>query len=63
MLTTHYDTLQAIGAKSNSNILLIDPTPKGMTETAQNITNAIMTAGLVTQAVDKNEISPKSSDA
>lgn len=50
LLTTHYDTLQAIGAKSNSNVLMIDPTPKGMTDTAQDIRNAVVNGGLVTQS-------------
>ena len=47
LMTQYFDTLQAIGASSNSNTILIPHSPSTLTELSDTLRNAIITANQV----------------
>ncbi len=44
LLTQHYDTVSAVGARSKSTIMMIPYTPTGMSQVGDQITQALITA-------------------
>lgn len=55
MLTQHYDTVTAVGARSKSTILMVPYAPDGMTNVGDQITQAL----LATDSVTKPEASAR----
>ncbi len=49
MLTQHYDTVHAVGARSKSTIMMVPYAPEGMTQVGDQITQALLASDSVTK--------------
>ncbi len=49
MLTQHYDTVHAVGARSKATIMMVPYAPEGMTQVGDQITQALLASDSVTK--------------
>jgi len=47
LLTQHYDTVTAVGARSNATIMMVPYSPQGMMQVSEQITSALLTTAEV----------------
>ena len=55
VITQHYDTLQSIGADTNSNLILLPNNPNAASSMLNDMTASLLAANKVTEAMNKNK--------
>jgi regulator of protease activity HflC (stomatin/prohibitin superfamily) len=55
VITQHYDTLQAVGSESNSNLILLPNNPNAASTMLNDMTASLLAANKVKEATDKNK--------
>lgn len=55
VITQHYDTLQAIGSESSSNLILLPNNPNAASTMLNDMTASLLAANKVKEATDKNK--------
>lgn len=59
LLTQHYDTVTAVGARSKSNVLLLPYAPGGMSGVSDQIVQALMVTNAAQEAADSDDVPPR----
>ncbi len=55
VITQHYDTLQSIGADSNSNLILLPNNPNAASSMLNDMTASLLAANKIAEATNKNK--------
>jgi regulator of protease activity HflC (stomatin/prohibitin superfamily) len=55
VITQHYDTLQAIGSESSSNLILLPNNPNAASTMLNDMTASLLAANKIKEATDKNK--------
>jgi hypothetical protein len=62
VVTQHYDTLQAIGADSNSNLILLPNSPQAATDMLNNMVASFAASNQIGEQMKKQNKRLKNSD-
>ena len=62
MVTQHYDTLQAIGADTNSNLILLPNSPQAGSDMLNNMVASFSASNQVGEMMKKTNRQPKNED-
>lgn len=63
VVTQHYDTLQAIGADTNSNLILLPNTPQAANDMLNNMVVSFAASNQVGEAMKKSQLEHKGKDS
>lgn len=58
LLTQHYDTVTAVGARSNATIMMVPYSPQGMSQVSEQITSALLTTAQAEQMMAAGHAAP-----